>query len=147
MIDRIKALMKFENLSSSQFADEINIQRSSLSHVLSGRNKPSLDFVMKIKHCFNDVSLDWILLGEGEMLVDGVNKVLASPNENQIHDKSFLEAVSIKSVDNDDDNSAETDNVTGSNNLASGDNYKHSVSGVHKILVFLFIKNTSNLIY
>ncbi|MBT4800714.1 MAG: helix-turn-helix transcriptional regulator [Lentimicrobiaceae bacterium] len=128
--------MKFENLSSSQFADEINIQRSSLSHVLSGRNKPSLDFVMKIKHCFNDVSLDWILLGEGEMLVDGVNKVLASPNENQIHDKSFLEAVSIKSVDNDDDNSAETDNVTGSNNLASGDNYKHSVSGVHKILVF-----------
>ncbi len=68
MIDRIRQIMDMENLSPSQFADEIEIQRSSLSHVLSGRNKPSLDFVMKIKKCFTDVSLDWLLFGEGEML-------------------------------------------------------------------------------
>jgi len=62
MIDRIKKLLETEQLSPSQFADEIKLQRSSLSHVLSGRNKPSLDFVMKIKQRFANVSLDWLIL-------------------------------------------------------------------------------------
>jgi transcriptional regulator with XRE-family HTH domain len=67
MIDRIKKLLETEQLSPSQFADEIKLQRSSLSHVLSGRNKPSLDFVMKIKQRFANVSLDWLIFGAGNM--------------------------------------------------------------------------------
>ena len=67
MIDRIKKLMENEQMSSSQFADEINLQRSSLSHVLSGRNKPSLDFVMKIKQRFTEVNLEWLIFGNGNM--------------------------------------------------------------------------------
>ncbi len=67
MIDRIKKLMENEQMSSSQFADEINLQRSSLSHVLSGRNKPSLDFVMKIKQRFTEVNLHWLIFGNGDM--------------------------------------------------------------------------------
>jgi len=67
MIDRIKKLMENEQMSSSQFADEINLQRSSLSHVLSGRNKPSLDFVMKIKQRFTEVNLHWLIFGNGAM--------------------------------------------------------------------------------
>lgn len=81
MIDRIKELMEIEHLSSSQFADEINLQRSSLSHVLSGRNKPSLDFVMKIKQRFTDINLEWIIFGNGEMNIQ--KPVLRS--ENTIH--------------------------------------------------------------
>lgn len=68
MIDRIKRIMEMENLTPSQFADEIDVQRSSLSHVLSGRNKPSLDFVMKVKLCFSDINLEWLIFGNGEML-------------------------------------------------------------------------------
>ena len=68
MIDRIKQIMEMENLTPSQFADEIDVQRSSLSHVLSGRNKPSLDFVMKVKLCFSDINLEWLIFGNGEML-------------------------------------------------------------------------------
>ena len=68
MIDRIKLLMRSQKLNATQFAEEIGIQRSALSHVMSGRNKPSLDFMMKIKSRFNKVSLDWLLLGEGDML-------------------------------------------------------------------------------
>ena len=70
MIDRIKQIMSLEQLSASQFADEINLQRSSLSHVMSGRNKPSLDFVMKIKKSFNRISLDWLIFGDGPMFDD-----------------------------------------------------------------------------
>jgi len=67
MVSRIKKIMEEKNISSAQFADEIDVQRSSLSHVLSGRNKPSLDFMMKIKKRYPEISLDWLLLGEGNM--------------------------------------------------------------------------------
>ncbi len=70
MIGRIKQIMSLEQLSSSQFADSIKLQRSSLSHVLSGRNKPSLDFVMKIKQAYNRISLEWLIFGKGEMFMD-----------------------------------------------------------------------------
>ena len=68
MIDRIKKLMDYKKLSATQFSDEIEIQRSSLSHVLSGRNKPSLDFMLKIKNTYPEIELDWLLLGIGKMI-------------------------------------------------------------------------------
>ena len=68
MIDRIKKLMDHKKLSATQFSDEIEIQRSSLSHVLSGRNKPSLDFMLKIKNTYPEIELDWLLLGKGNMI-------------------------------------------------------------------------------
>ena len=68
MIDRIKKLMDYKKLSATQFSDEIEIQRSSLSHVLSGRNKPSLDFMLKIKNTYPEIELDWLLLGKGNMI-------------------------------------------------------------------------------
>ena len=70
MIDRIKLLMSEKEMSATQFSDEIGIQRSSLSHVLSGRNKPSLDFMLKIKNRFSDINLNWLLLGQGNLFQD-----------------------------------------------------------------------------
>ena len=69
MIDRIRKLIASEQMNPSKFADEIKFQRSSLSHVLSGRNKPSLDFVMKIKQRFSEVNLEWLIFGDGDMLL------------------------------------------------------------------------------
>ena len=68
MIDRISLILKTKNLSPSLFADEIQVQRSSVSHVLSGRNKPSLDFVLKILSSYPEVSSDWLMFGKGQML-------------------------------------------------------------------------------
>jgi len=86
MIDRIKKLLEKEQLSPSQFADEINIQRSSLSHVLSGRNKPSLDFVMKIKQRFPDINLDWLIFGDGDMLIKKIESSSKIIKESPIYD-------------------------------------------------------------
>ena len=86
MIDRIKKLLEKDQLSPSQFADEINIQRSSLSHVLSGRNKPSLDFVMKIKQRFPEINLDWLIFGDGDMLIKKIESSSKINKESQIHD-------------------------------------------------------------
>lgn len=67
MKDRIRKLLLNEGLTSGAFADEIGVQRSSLSHILNGRNNPSLDFVIKTKNRFHKLNLTWLLLGEGEM--------------------------------------------------------------------------------
>lgn len=55
-------------MSASQFADLIGVQRSSISHVLSGRNKPSLDFITKIIATFPEINTDWLLTGNGNMI-------------------------------------------------------------------------------
>jgi transcriptional regulator with XRE-family HTH domain len=64
-IKRLEAILDYYNLSASSFADKIGVQRSSLSHLLSGRNKPSLDLILKIVSEFPEVDLYWILNGKG----------------------------------------------------------------------------------
>ena len=63
LIDRFKYLMKLNNLSASGFAEKIGVQPSSISHILSGRNKPSLEFVEKVLAQFPNVSADWLING------------------------------------------------------------------------------------
>ena len=62
---RLKKVLTHYKLSASAFAEKINVQRSSISHLLSGRNKPSLDFVLKVLQTFDDVELYWLLNGKG----------------------------------------------------------------------------------
>ncbi|AXB57881.1 helix-turn-helix domain-containing protein [Flavobacterium fluviale] len=64
-VKRLEIVLDYYGLNASAFADKIGVQRSSMSHLLSGRNKPSLDFVMKILEVFPDVNLYWILIGRG----------------------------------------------------------------------------------
>ncbi|MCL6460933.1 MAG: helix-turn-helix transcriptional regulator [Flavobacterium micromati] len=64
-IKRLEIILDYYNLNASSFADKIGVQRSSLSHLLSGRNKPSLDFILKILDVFPDVDLYWIINGKG----------------------------------------------------------------------------------
>ena len=67
MIDRINLLMKAKNVTAKQFAEEIGIQPSGMSHILSGRNNPSLDFVMKVVKRWPEVNINWLMFGKGEM--------------------------------------------------------------------------------
>ncbi|MFC4818168.1 helix-turn-helix domain-containing protein [Flavobacterium sp. GCM10023249] len=64
-IKRLELILEYYSLSASSFADRIGVQRSSLSHLLSGRNKPSLDLILKIVNEFPEVDLYWIINGVG----------------------------------------------------------------------------------
>ena len=77
---RLQKIIDFYDESASSFAEKIGVQRSSISHILSGRNKPSLDFVMKILHSYPDVELYWLLNGKGTFPnnVDTFNKETSS---------------------------------------------------------------------
>jgi DNA-binding XRE family transcriptional regulator len=64
-IKRLEIILDYYSLNASSFADKIGVQRSSMSHLLSGRNKPSLDFILKIIDIFPEVDLYWVLNGKG----------------------------------------------------------------------------------
>lgn len=64
-VERLEKVIQFHSMTASQFADRIGVQRSSISHLLTGRNKPSLEFVMKLVAEFPEVNLYWILYGKG----------------------------------------------------------------------------------
>jgi transcriptional regulator with XRE-family HTH domain len=65
--DRIKMLMEKENMTSGAFAESIGIQQSTLSHILNGRNKPSLDVIMKVHQKYSSIDLEWLLYGNGNL--------------------------------------------------------------------------------
>ena len=62
--DRLAHILRAKNLTASQFAELMEIQPSNVSHLLNGRNKPSLDFLIKLKEVFPEYSFDWIILGK-----------------------------------------------------------------------------------
>lgn len=84
-IKRLEIILDYYSLNASSFADKIGVQRSSMSHLLSGRNKPSLDFILKIIDIFPDVDLYWILNGTGVFpknseIIENLNQNIAVPN-------------------------------------------------------------------
>ncbi|NRT14837.1 transcriptional regulator with XRE-family HTH domain [Flavobacterium sp. 28A] len=125
-IKRLEIILDYYGINASAFADKIGVQRSSLSHLLSGRNKPSLDFVLKILDVYPDVDLYWILNGKGSFpknaISDTEKKIPHAPinhtipnglfdeekNESvvQIQDKRETEMKTIKKT-----NEAEIDKI------------------------------------
>lgn len=62
--DRIKTIITVNNLTGSSFADKIGVQRSGVSHILNGRNRPSMDFLLKVLEAFPRVDGGWLLTGK-----------------------------------------------------------------------------------
>ncbi len=86
-IKRLEKIINYYGLSASSFSEKIGVQRSSISHILSGRNKPSLDFILKVLSSFPEINLYWLLNGKGSFLKE----------EDSIENKSVLpQPVQIK---------------------------------------------------
>ena len=67
MINRINLILQAKNITAKQFAEEIGIQPSGMSHILSGRNNPSLEFVNKVLRRYPEIDANWFVLGKGQM--------------------------------------------------------------------------------
>ena len=78
--ERILLLMKARGMNPTQFADEIGVQRSSISHILSGRNNPSLDIITKILNRFSDVDSNWLVLDKGSLVAKSVKESMEEKN-------------------------------------------------------------------
>ncbi|WP_025124354.1 helix-turn-helix domain-containing protein [Myroides odoratimimus] len=82
-VNRLEFILHNYDYSASSFADKVGVQRSSLSHLLSGRNKPSLDFILKINEAFPELSLEWLIKGTGNYLekdnTTTITKIIQTP--------------------------------------------------------------------
>lgn len=64
--ERLQQFLQMENLTPAKLADTMGVQRGGLSHLLSGRNKPSFDFITRLLELYPDLNFDWLLLGKGK---------------------------------------------------------------------------------
>jgi transcriptional regulator with XRE-family HTH domain len=132
MKERLLEFLKSENKTSAQLAEEIGVQPSGISHILSGRNNPSLDFVMKMLEKYQFLSTDWLLFGKGTMYKD--SKMQSLFDDSDIIDrKPDLKAFS-KEADKQiiDRNMIEKDQVSES----VADTEKTERSSIGRIVIF-----------
>ena len=98
--ERVKKIMEDNKLSATQMAERIGVQRSAISHILSGRNKPSLDFVLKVLEAFKNVSSDWLLKGEIEINKSPENQtIIPTKNDGQKAIEKVLVLYTDKTVE------------------------------------------------
>ena len=134
-IKRLELVLDYYNLSASAFADRINVQRSSLSHLLSGRNKPSLDFIIKVIEVFPEVDLYWILNGKGTFPKSDKNSTsnkssLANEFNTQTIETNSNPSLNLSST------IALNTNIIQSDALKTLDINKNSASNIERIVVF-----------
>ncbi len=134
MKDRIAKFLKDENISSSKFADEIGVQRSSISHIIAGRNNPSLELIQKILNRFDSINPDWLILGKGEMYRTGKSATLfdqltTGKKENNVK----VNEVVVNKINTVGVESVKTENVSINNEQASENNNKEQI--VEKMLI------------
>ena len=93
---RLQIILNYYGISATDFSNQISVNRSTISHLLSGRNKPSLDFVMKVLEKFPEVELYWILNGKGNFPSEN-NK---NPTTSSINEKTPKIGTSLKNLEN-----------------------------------------------
>jgi transcriptional regulator with XRE-family HTH domain len=120
MKDRIAHILKTKNLTATKFADDLDVQRSGISHILSGRNNPSLDFVIKIKETYPEFSLDWLLMGKGPATISPTDGPKQMPKDYLLfdqRDESNVESFQnrVAKAEPDDSNERKQENIEGRN--------------------------------
>lgn len=112
MRNRILKILDSEKLSATKFADIIGVQRSSISHIISGRNKPSFDFILKTVNKFPYINAEWLINGKGNMYKDDIKDEERRSEEPELFKKDDKlksgkykrnEVIEPGSKDNDDD--------------------------------------------
>lgn len=120
MKERILEFLKRENKTSAQFAEEIHVQPSGISHILSGRNKPSLDFVVKMLERYPFLSTEWLMFGKGSMYkepkmadlftdIEMLQTVKPKDISQEIHDKLPSESTKGKDIKETNSEKSQTD--------------------------------------
>ena len=96
VLNRIKKIIDDSNLTNSEFAEKIGVPKSSISHLLSERNKPSLDLITKISENFEEITFDYLIFGVSEVKKDKI--------------KASNDLFSYKEIDNTKDSVKESNN-------------------------------------
>ena len=90
--DRVLQVMQSEGMNAKQFCQEVGISQGTLSNIMGGRNKPSLDVMQAILRRFRAVSCDWLIMGVGNMYLSGNDEL----SNSSLFPKEIIEAPSVE---------------------------------------------------
>lgn len=132
MKDRIIQFLSENNLTSTKFADTIGVQRSSISHILSGRNKPSFDFIEKMLLAYPDLNAQWLITGKGIMLK---NQPSLFSQNNFIDTNLSPRELNIQNIS--DPKSEKNDSEQEKQYVSESEiNNKHYNSNIERVIIF-----------
>lgn len=134
LIDRFRYVMKVYNETPSSFADKIGVQRSSISHILSGRNKPSLDFIQKIMEHYPKIDAQWLINGKQS---NPKEVEVRSESEKEIVEESIQESTT-SNIEKEESNKLESKEQEDNGEIVKAESIKPSLKGkqIDKIIVF-----------
>ena len=129
---RLKKWMNEKSLNATELANVLGVQKSSISHILSGRNKPSFDFLSKLKTQFPDINLDWIVSGNENVYSSNQESIenKENINQNKDTDKNIVEVDALQS--------SQDKNITKNKQIIS--NQVDSIMVVYKDNTFKILK-------
>jgi plasmid maintenance system antidote protein VapI len=100
MKDRLLKIIRQYNLTSTRFADELGVQRSGISHILSGRNQPSYDFIVKLMKQYPEINPDWLIMGNGTMFRPAAKEQInTEPSLFSVLEKNKIQPVAVNPPD------------------------------------------------
>ena len=101
MKDRIQQYMDYKSISAGELASVLDVQRSNISHILNGRNKPGAAFIEKFLISFPDLNARWLLTGQGDMLLDEMKQTISEAKPDKVNRVEEPSKTIEKSVKND----------------------------------------------
>ena len=134
MKERLIKFMTAEGLSSAKLADIIKVQPSSISHILSGRNKPGFDFISKILTNFSHLNAEWLIIGEGDMYKQDKKPSLFNTDEKSKTFDDNQDTLEFNISDNSTDEILKMDSKV-VNNAVDKNNIPQSIN-IEKIILF-----------
>lgn len=140
MIKRLKELLDYHKLSPSKLADDISINRSRLSHILNGRNNPTLEVIQGILNKYNDINPDWLLFGQGSMIRPGIETdpkdlfQYAEINKKKRQTTTEKEKAIITTIETSDSVAKDEVEVTSNKTIATDE--RPSKGHIKKIIVY-----------
>ena len=139
--DRLAHIIRAKNLTASQFAELMEIQPSNVSHLLNGRNKPSLDFLVKLKEIFPEYSFDWIIMGKKPITINEPNPGPVNNQEILFDDDEDARVIEFDDIDeNIDEQKPDI-----SKNLSEKPIITDQINKIEKVLVIYSDKTFENL--
>lgn len=118
MKDRIRKIIDTEQLSQSEFAEKVGVQRSNISHILAGRNKPSVDFIQKLLQNFDNLNSEWVLMGIGEMYKNNTEQPEIQQDNNNVKPKTKQQEINYSAKDD----TSKQEPITEQSNFVNPDN-------------------------
>lgn len=114
MNTRLKQFLAAENITQAQFADNINVVRASVSHVLSGRNNPSYEFIRSIMMKYPNLNIEWLMFGKGKMYKEAKTAPLFNKLDEEVLFPEIEEAmpeIQVEEVDGEIENNTPVNEI------------------------------------